>query len=646
MNFKEFFLLNELFGDFNYVLPEDKEQQLYDFYMLSFLKGRSQFDRIGQANRFNYGQIRKPYDDEMDQEDKLDFMLKEVEKTLIPELKQNLLDAVFYSLAAEIRHIFDAVGGTKFPQIDDIVYDDLGPEYSQILNSYKNNYYGRKERSEKALNKFSDLGEINPKNTGYHQSYDALINTGATEETIVKLMHYLFKTLRWDTNYGGKAWANIANGWLKLNNAKTEAENFIYIDHIYDLQHNTDTVFNKLKSYTKKGSHSWIRAALDHKRDIKEPHEIIDLVSPKMKRLALRVIKMKFGKTYEDFIKEKEKNSILGTFGKPHNAFNEPDELERERRTREEKVQKQIERYEKEVEEIEGQYNGWDLCSYYVSVEESDNIVYVSMSGKIRFILPMDQLQKDIPTFGSKDYNDFSKSLRNWAKDNNIYGYFDYSQNYNNNLEIDFDYDNSEDSTPKGFDNFLYSLKEIEEKKDELRASFYQLMINLGYIENNEFNNHLENWEEEQFKYFDWDHNNYSITISAKQAIPLIKTEKPFFFGKMVSKDFINHLIVELNKWKESFFINQNKQKLLFPKTQRNNKPWNCYIEPDLYLNYISITKDVQIQRLEITLKANDINEHIKDAIEFIHFIDNNYEKFIKIAKQAFINLMAEYNIL
>ena len=306
MNFKEFFLLNELFGDFNYVLPEDKEQQLYDFYMLSFLKG--------QANRFNYGQIRKPYDDEMDQEDKLDFMLKEVEKTLIPELKQNLLDAVFYSLAAEIRHIFDSVRESP-DSILHLVKEKMNNNYAEILKKYVRKYVVHKNQptfyrfSDKANQTLDQMGEREIRNKGYQASFDSLIKTEANKEDIVKLMQFLYLNLNWNYSYGGEKWAQIANGWLKLNAAKTEAENIIYIDHVYDLQHNTDTVFNKLSSYEKKGSHSWIQNALNFKRDIKEPHEIIDLVSPRMKRLALRVIKMKFGKTYEDFMKEKEKSN-------------------------------------------------------------------------------------------------------------------------------------------------------------------------------------------------------------------------------------------------------------------------------------------------------------------------------------------------
>jgi hypothetical protein len=82
------------------------------------------------------------------------------------------------------------------------------------------------------------------------------------------------KQLSWTGGFGGRPWWEIANAWLKLNNAKTEFQNILYIDNIYHQQHNNDTVFNKLRKYNKNG-YGWILNALNFKADAKENWERI-----------------------------------------------------------------------------------------------------------------------------------------------------------------------------------------------------------------------------------------------------------------------------------------------------------------------------------------------------------------------------------
>lgn len=82
------------------------------------------------------------------------------------------------------------------------------------------------------------------------------------------------------------------------------------IDHIYDLQHNTSTVFDKVQTYAKQGGYEWLMRALDHKAEIKDPREIINLVSSKMRELSTRAIKLKFGGSLEEFEKETKENKL------------------------------------------------------------------------------------------------------------------------------------------------------------------------------------------------------------------------------------------------------------------------------------------------------------------------------------------------
>lgn len=329
MNFKDYIQLFEIFGSFNYEVPNDKKQQLYDFYMLNFVSDRSKFDQAKtnahQQGMPALGTLSHRIDSgEMDEEDQQDYMLAEIRKKLLPTLKENLLDAVFFSLCAEFRHVFDRYSEYKLgmnPNADGKEYtlysylkEKLGNDYAKLYKKYASNYSLEKlspemfRTSASAIDKIKNLGEEKPQNQNqnYVKSFHLMEKTGVSRSVCVKLMEFVYSLKGWDISYGGKAWADIAKGWLKLDKATSDRDLFIYIDHIYDLQHNTDTVFNKLKSYEIDGGYSWIAKALDHKAAIKDPHEIIDFVSSPMKKLALRLIKMKFGMTYEDFQKKKK----------------------------------------------------------------------------------------------------------------------------------------------------------------------------------------------------------------------------------------------------------------------------------------------------------------------------------------------------
>lgn len=125
--------------------------------------------------------------------------------------------------------------------------------------------------------KSSDLGEFLNRDKlvdkfkynsrGYQDSYEAIMKIKIFILKFMKMASNSFTKMDWQNKYGGKSWANIADGWLKLYNAKSNDDIKIYIDHIYDLQHNTNTVFNKLESYYKEGGYFWIKGALDLKAE-------------------------------------------------------------------------------------------------------------------------------------------------------------------------------------------------------------------------------------------------------------------------------------------------------------------------------------------------------------------------------------------
>jgi hypothetical protein len=130
--------------------------------------------------------------------------------------------------------------------------------------------------------------------------------TGMKEADFVDIAEAAFGggELSWAGAYGGKPWANICDGWQKLKNSPKEQLS-IWIDHIYDLQHNTDTVFNKLQSYYKESEGwSWIKRALDFKFKSTNVYQFFDKVSPDLKNFAAAVIKDMSGTDFESWAKQ------------------------------------------------------------------------------------------------------------------------------------------------------------------------------------------------------------------------------------------------------------------------------------------------------------------------------------------------------
>ena len=303
MRFTQFL---EIFGSFNYEPPEDKEQQLYDFYMFSLLWGRSSFQKNVEGRPAT--DIPAPTKvGDLGNEDKIDYMLGEVAEKLLPTLKKNLLEAVLFAVCAELRHVYD------YLEKDQIGYllgfldkneQEAFKKYTKYYLLYKNNVYttmnpGRVPNPQEKV--FKNAYEP------YMNSYKAYLKAGISPYTFMTMAEKLFNKASWASHYGGKAWANIARGWVDLFNAKNTNQMMVQIDHVYDLQHNTDTVFNKLQSYAKDEDFSWIKKALDHKAKIKNPYEIMDKISVPLKQLAQRAIWVKFGISKEEFDKEKHK---------------------------------------------------------------------------------------------------------------------------------------------------------------------------------------------------------------------------------------------------------------------------------------------------------------------------------------------------
>ena len=244
--------LSEGIGTAEYRPPQDVKQLLLDFSSLNLLTG----EQLG---------LNTPLDKD------LKFNIQQAYSTLIPYLKSHLLQKVAYSVFSEIRH---------FPGWNQVM---RGVHWSsERPEDYENWVYGALEDLDPYVNWDGNDVESMKKPTP---------PPGDLPEMMENLKK-LFLLHVWKHNYGGKPWADACDAWLKLNAARTPREISVWIDHIYDLQHNTGSLLNKNREYA--GKHpweqSWVQAALSVKRDAKSLMSILRHASPFVQNLGRRVL--------------------------------------------------------------------------------------------------------------------------------------------------------------------------------------------------------------------------------------------------------------------------------------------------------------------------------------------------------------------
>jgi hypothetical protein len=288
------------FSQWEYKLSTDPEVMLYDFYFLS-----------------------KFLNDQNTGDEDLDYSLKLATKEVADGLQKHMIRAVKWALSCEFRHIIDGEGyqsdWRNSRKLNHKTKTFL-EEYEDILTSTKKNKIVKLERVKKRVDTISntkaeDYWQTGSRVSSYRSILSAMKNQNLNNSDFGEIAEDCFSRLKWDSGYGGKSWGRIAKGWVNLVNAKTTPDKFVWIDHVYDLQHNSDTVFDKVSLYYKaeaRGNEddkddetgfAWLKAALDWKRDVTDIRQYYKLVSPPLKAVVAFISKKETGKTIESPMK-------------------------------------------------------------------------------------------------------------------------------------------------------------------------------------------------------------------------------------------------------------------------------------------------------------------------------------------------------
>jgi hypothetical protein len=176
----------------------------------------------------------------------------------------------------------------------------LGVKLCDIYEDYVDDLSGDRESEYLMLH-----GRYKGERSKYANSWEAAMRAGTPKE-IAEIALRLYKGLDWEAGFGGDKWADIAQGWLNLNKAKTRGDMLVHIDRVYQLQHNNDTVFNKIIDYMKGGNHQWLKRALDQKFASRSPYDLLPKASSEMQRLASYILKSAHGTTLQSHRQQRE----------------------------------------------------------------------------------------------------------------------------------------------------------------------------------------------------------------------------------------------------------------------------------------------------------------------------------------------------
>jgi hypothetical protein len=298
--------------------------------------------------------------------------------------------------------------------------------------------------------------------------------------------------------------------------------------------------------------------------------------------------------------------------------------------------QSQSELWEKEIAEIENEYN-FTICYYHVEIEDADNQPYVFFGGGVSLPLPKNFNDEKNP-------RDFESAAKDWARDNDIYS--EEVSRYGDH--ISFDISSEEPPNPDGFRDFMDDLNEIDKKKLDLINSFHYFCMNAGYAPKNQIYQ-TANDSQNQFQHFAWNFDD-SLSVNLKQNIPLFPPSlvsnnqaAAAIWWNIISefkhKDFQvedTMIMNDLNQLADRILLNQNRQKTLFGR-DAYKRPFNknFKIKPVVKLNLDKYNNNISFS-IHIDFEMSTADHDFHEALEFVKFLDEHFDQFLAIVKKMF----------
>lgn len=282
----------------DYKISKSPKVLLYDFYLLSYISSLI----LDPGTRKDVGLTGVGYSGKFfGREGKeLDLDIQNAQTKLLPFLGTKLSQALFIAVTSELRHVLDRnQKWSEFKHTNNKTFRNYIRNLELMTNNELKAFHPTRNLEQPEL-----AVESAGRKISYQAAKKAIKDTGGNVIDFARMAADAFKDLNWSPAYGGPAWAAIAEGYVDLrqalNNYNPEAPSpssesaeklIAAIDHAFDLEHNTGTVLNKVNYFAVDGGYSWIKQALDDKRD-SDMYVIASKASSDMRKLGQEVLKV------------------------------------------------------------------------------------------------------------------------------------------------------------------------------------------------------------------------------------------------------------------------------------------------------------------------------------------------------------------
>lgn len=299
----------------------------------------------------------------------------------------------------------------------------------------------------------------------------------------------------------------------------------------------------------------------------------------------------------------------------------------------EEEGQNMADQMEQEINQLQDQYrNAFTICSFYASIEEMDaEHPYVTYGGSVHLsvpkemLIPQKQEAENVPWRDRRSYV-VKEELRRWARDNDIYA---DEVEVEENMVTFYLHDEDSNLDPDSFHDFLrYTLKYIEKEKDKLQIGIYRKFVELGLAKPTKV---LNAQESHTFKNFEWEESDDEIELLLKKN--LILEGEIVHDLKFLKERFRDALMKGIVTWADRVFEWEKRQGQLFKYEIKRPFSGEFKIIPNIWFTLNSSTNNKMVFNMKMSLIFEPLmpDDHTEDVLNLVTFLDNNYEKFIRL---------------
>ena len=265
---------------FNYQIPNDIFTCIYDFYALNLLRNGIDEDDYRELMQSTELDETKKYQNPKEIEAQIN--VNQAYNKLCNYLKKQFMDLIYYQVARQFSHLR-------------WFYNDLDSvEQNTVLNHFNQR---EKDFIQAYLQECEKLGILGSCESSFQEGKKIIDVFHPNRKFFIELAEKVFKYIINECYYGGENWVDICEAYLMFLTSRTE----IAIDHVFDLQHNTGSIFYKHPKYNELAQD--IKKILDNKRNAEYPMEYINHCSHSIQDACKYLMRLNYG-VYQDQFKQ------------------------------------------------------------------------------------------------------------------------------------------------------------------------------------------------------------------------------------------------------------------------------------------------------------------------------------------------------